>query len=84
MTLDLFNAPEDGCGITTSGGTESILMAILAYREWGRKEKGITKPNFVCPQTAHAAVNKACFYFQVELRKVPCKPYKATIEDIRK
>jgi sphinganine-1-phosphate aldolase len=63
MTLDLFNAPEEACGIITSGGTESLLMAILAYREFAKKEKGITKPNFVCPQTAHAAIDKACFYF---------------------
>lgn len=36
MTLTLFNAPAGGCGLTTSGGTESILIAMLAYREWGR------------------------------------------------
>jgi len=69
VTLDLFNGPEDGCGLTTSGGTESIFIAMLAYREWGRK-RGITKPNIVAPITAHAAFEKACFYLGMELKKI--------------
>jgi sphinganine-1-phosphate aldolase len=45
MTLSLFNAdPERGCGTTTSGGTESIIMACKAYRDWARVERGITEP----------------------------------------
>lgn len=70
MTLDLYNGSKDTCGITTSGGTESIVMAMLAYREWGLKTKGITKPNIVMSHTAHAAFDKACFYFNIEMRKV--------------
>lgn len=69
ITLDLFHGPEDSCGLTTSGGTESILLAMLAYRQWGR-ERGITNPNVVASITAHAAFDKACFYFGIELRKV--------------
>jgi sphinganine-1-phosphate aldolase len=49
MTLELYNKPDGAVGITTSGGTESILQAILSYREWAFKEKGITKPNIVMP-----------------------------------
>ena len=45
---------------------------MLAYREWGRK-KGITKPNIVAPSISHAAFEKACFYFGIELRKIPQK-----------
>jgi len=41
MVLNLFKGDESTCGIGTSGGTESILLAILAYREQG-KSKGIT------------------------------------------
>lgn len=73
MTLELYNAPKESCGITTSGGTESIIMAMLAYREWGLKTKGITKPNIVMSHTAHAAFDKACHYFHIECRKVPQK-----------
>lgn len=71
MALDLYNAPQDGCGLHTSGGTESIILACLAYREWGKKVKGITKPNIVCSNTAHAAFDKGCFYLGIELRKIP-------------
>ncbi|KAI5298143.1 hypothetical protein KEM55_003761, partial [Ascosphaera atra] len=44
MVLSLFNAPEGGAGCTTSGGTESIIMACLSARERGRAEHGITEP----------------------------------------
>lgn len=74
MTINLYNGSEEQCGITTSGGTESILTAVLAHREWAKQEKGITKPNIVACTTAHAALDKACFYFNVELRKVPTTP----------
>jgi len=43
---------------------------MLAYRQWGLNERGITKPNIVASVTAHAAFDKACFYFGIELRKV--------------
>ncbi len=70
MTLELHNAPEGACGLAPSGGTESIMLAMLAYREWGRA-RGITKPNIVIPVTAHGSLDKAGFYFDIELRKVP-------------
>ena len=40
----MFNAPTDGAGVTTSGGTESILMACLAARQKGFLERGIKEP----------------------------------------
>jgi sphinganine-1-phosphate aldolase len=66
----LYNGDQNSCGVLTSGGTESILLACLAYREKA-KARGVTKPNMVLNNTAHAAFDKACFYFQIELRKVP-------------
>ena len=70
MTLDLYNGPQDSCGLMTSGGTESLFIAMLTYREWGRK-RGIKKPNIVCSQTAHVGMDKAAFYLGMEMRKVP-------------
>lgn len=52
-----------------SGGTESILMAILAYRGLGRS-KGITKPNLLICETGHAASYKACHYFDIDVKVV--------------
>ena len=44
MVLNLFHAPIGAAGVSTSGGTESILMACLAARQKGYFEKGITEP----------------------------------------
>jgi sphinganine-1-phosphate aldolase len=63
MTLGLFNARPECVGTMTSGGTESILMAVKAYRDHGKKTKGITEPELIVPKTAHAAFDKGecCF-----------------------
>ncbi len=74
MCCNLWNGDNLTCGIGTSGGTESILLAMLAYREKGRTEKNIAKPNVVLSETAHAAFDKAGFYFNIEIRKVKVKP----------
>lgn len=69
MTLRLFNGPEQSCGAFTTGGTESILMSMKSYRDWGAKVKGIVVPNVVACVTAHAAFDKAAQYFKFDLRK---------------
>lgn len=56
-------------GLLSSGGTESILIAVLAYREKARS-MGIAEPEIVCAITAHPALYKACKYFNVKLVKV--------------
>ncbi|KAJ9107689.1 hypothetical protein QFC21_001149 [Naganishia friedmannii] len=70
MTLNLFNNPH-GAGTTTSGGTESILMACKSYRDWARATKGITRPEMIIPASAHAAFWKASDYFGIKLHVVP-------------
>lgn len=57
-------------GTVTSGGTESIMLAMRAYRERGRAA-GIDRPVMVLPETAHAAFDKAADAFCIEQRKVP-------------
>jgi len=66
MTANYFNGGPDTCGMTTSGGTESIFMAVKTFRSWAQKEKGITEPELVFPDTAHAAFMKACILLKVE------------------
>lgn len=61
-------------GTLTSGGTESVLMAVKTARDWGRAEKGITKPQMLLPTTAHPAFVKAAHYFDVEPIWVPLRP----------
>ncbi len=52
MVLAMFNAPAGGAGVTTSGGTESILMACLSARQKGRVERGVTEPEMCVQVTA--------------------------------
>ena len=59
------------CGTVNSGGTESILMAIYAYREYKIREGGVYKPNIVICETGHAAAIKACNYFDIDLKMIP-------------
>lgn len=50
---------KDICGATTSGGTESIILAIKAHREHYGIKQSIQYPELTCGPTAHAAVDKA-------------------------
>ncbi|PKY02655.1 putative sphinganine-1-phosphate aldolase BST1 [Aspergillus campestris IBT 28561] len=86
MVLALFNAPSDGAGVTTSGGTESILMACLGARNKAYAERGVKEPEIIIPDTAHAAFYKACSYFGMKLHRVPCPApeYKADVAAMRR
>lgn len=64
---------EGAAGFMTSGGTESILMAVKAARERGRAERDITEPEIVLPVSAHAAFHKAAHYFGLTVRRVPVR-----------
>jgi glutamate/tyrosine decarboxylase-like PLP-dependent enzyme len=57
------------CGTVTSGGTESILLAMRTYRDHARATRGVTEPEIVAPVTAHAAFDKAAQYFGMRLVK---------------
>ena len=70
MGLKIFNAGKDGSGTMTSGGTESILVAMRAYREIAY-ERGIVMPEIVAPSTAHCALDKAAAFFRMKLVRVP-------------
>jgi sphinganine-1-phosphate aldolase len=90
MTADMLGAKHAGpgaevCGTVSSGGTESILLAMKTYRDRARAEKGNHKPNIVAPETAHAAFDKAAQYFGIELRKIPiADDYRADVKAMKK
>ena len=69
MVSNMFDGNENTCGNVTTGGTESILLACYTYREYCKKEYGITKPNIVSFHSIHPAFDKACHYFGIKLRK---------------
>ncbi|KAL8863209.1 MAG: hypothetical protein Q9178_000584 [Gyalolechia marmorata] len=72
MVLALFNAPPEAAGVTTSGGTESILMACMSARQKAYTERGVTEPEMIIPETAHAAFHKAASYFNIKVHQVAC------------
>ncbi len=59
------------CGVVSSGGTESILLAMKTYRDWARATKGIRRPEMIVPTTAHAAFDKAAQYFNIKIIHIP-------------
>ncbi|KAK7692393.1 hypothetical protein QCA50_004018 [Cerrena zonata] len=73
MCLRMYNNP-NGAGVTTSGGTESIIMSVKTHREWARATKGITEPEMVIPSSAHAAFDKGAAYFGIKVYTIPVDP----------
>lgn len=74
MGLGLLHGPEGATGAMTSGGTDSITMAIKTARDYARSEQGLTgQPNIVLPQSAHLAFDKASHLMDIEVRRVPVK-----------
>jgi glutamate/tyrosine decarboxylase-like PLP-dependent enzyme len=72
MTANMLGgAGQDICGTLSSGGTESIMLAMKTYRDWALETKGITKPEMVVPVTAHAAFDKASQYFNIKMIHIP-------------
>ena len=67
----LLDAPEGAVGTVTSGGTESILLAVQGARD---SRPDVRHPRMVLPATAHAAFHKAAHYFGVDAVLVPVGP----------
>ncbi len=87
MTAQMLGAGAAGgpvCGTVTSGGTESLLLAMKTYRDWARETKGITAPEAVVPVSAHAAFDKAAQYFGIKLIRTPLDAgYRADVQAMR-
>lgn len=63
------------CGSTTYGGTESIILAVKAHRNWAAVNKVVDeRMQVIIPTTAHAAFLKACDLLQLEARLVEVDP----------
>jgi glutamate/tyrosine decarboxylase-like PLP-dependent enzyme len=71
MAGTMLGGDDDVAGTMTSGGSESILMAVKSYRDRARAEKGILSPEIVLPESAHPAFRKACHYMGVRPVPVP-------------
>jgi len=84
MTANMLNADktsDDIVGTVSSGGTESILLAMKTYRDWAKEKKGITQPEMLAAPTAHAAFDKASQYFNIKMVRIPLgDDYRADVQ----
>ncbi len=73
MTASMLGAAQSNdeiVGTVTSGGTESILLAVKTYRDRAATS-GVKSPEIVAPVTAHVAFDKAAHYFGLKMVKIP-------------
>jgi len=71
MAASHLRAGDGVVGNFTTGGTESIMMALKAGRDFAAETRGITSPQIVLPVTAHAAFHKAAHYFGIDVVTTP-------------
>jgi glutamate/tyrosine decarboxylase-like PLP-dependent enzyme len=72
---NMLNGDENVTGNLTSGGTESLLLAIKTARDYFRDKKPeIKQPEMILPITAHSSFFKAAHYFDV-------KPIMVDVQD---
>ncbi len=71
MGLHLLQAPPGAGGTFTSGGSESIFLALLAARERAGNVTPGRAGNVILPDTAHLTFDRACWYLGLEPRRVP-------------
>lgn len=85
-TIDLLRGDSNAVGHLTTGGTESIMLAVKTARDRARAEHPeITQPEMVLPKTAHAAFHKAAHYLSIKPIIVDIDPqiFKVRAEDMR-
>ncbi len=86
MAASHLGGDENTVGNFTSGGTESILLAVKAARDHASAERPhITTPEMILPVTAHAAFHKAAKYFGVKIVPTPVgdTSFKADVAAMR-
>lgn len=85
MAARMLSGGPEVVGTMTTGGTESILLAVKTYRDRARKLKPqITKPEIVAPITAHVALEKAAHYFGLKVRYAKVdETYGASVASMR-
>jgi sphinganine-1-phosphate aldolase len=75
MAAAHLNGDENVVGNFTSGGTESIMLAVKAARDWSREHRPeITEPEILLPETGHAAFQKGAYYLGLRPVIVPVDP----------
>ena len=71
MALSLLGGGDKAGGTFTSGGSESIFLAMMAARNRARARRGTRQPNIVLPNSAHLTFDRAAEALGMEIRRVP-------------
>lgn len=86
MTAGLLNSPPEVVGNFTSGGTESLMLAVKTARDFARAtQPHIKEPEMVLPITAHASLFKAAHYLGLKPVVTPVHDdsFKANVSAMR-
>ncbi len=84
-TASLFNGGDEAVGAMTSGGSESLLLAVKASRDQARfKKPDISEPEIIIPESAHPALDKAAHYLGVKTVRIPLDTdFRADLDTLR-
>lgn len=74
MALGLLGGGAAAGGTFTSGGSESIFLAMMAARNRAHVRRGTVRPNIVLPDSAHLTFDRAAQALGMEVRRVPIGP----------
>jgi sphinganine-1-phosphate aldolase len=86
VVVNLLRGDSDAVGHLTTGGTESIMLAVKTARDKARADHPeIIQPEMILPRSAHAAFHKAAHYLSVKPVLVDIDPqtFKVRAEEIR-
>ena len=72
MASDLFHGSADMAGTVTSGGTESIFLAVKSARDWARSNRSVPKlPEIIAPKSAHPGFDRSAQYLGLKVIRIP-------------
>ena len=85
MMADLMGGDADVRGTMTTGGTESIMMAVKTARDWARANRPeATKPEIIIPKSAHPAFEKGCHYFGLTCTRAELgEDFRVDLHDVK-
>lgn len=69
MILNIYKGDSKTCGIHTTGGTESIFLCMLAYKNKYHTDNNFMGgiPEILMSKTTHPAFNRAADYFNLRI-----------------
>ncbi len=84
MVKDLLHAPDDAVATITTGGSESIFLALATARDRARDLHGIESPEIVIPQSAYAVFNKLSHFLGIRVVQMQTSPgHRADVDGMR-